>query len=67
MLILTRRPGEEIRIGEDVTVILLGVKGNQARLGIQAPRSVTVDREEVHKQKKRDAQDAAQNGKRSKT
>lgn len=48
MLILTRRIGEIIRIGDDITVALLGVKGNQARLGINAPKDITVHREEVY-------------------
>jgi len=47
MLILTRRVGETVMIGEDVTVTVLGVKGNQVRLGINAPRSVAVHREEI--------------------
>jgi carbon storage regulator len=47
MLILTRRSGETIMIGSDVTVIVLGVKGNQVRLGINAPKNVAVHREEV--------------------
>jgi carbon storage regulator len=47
MLILTRRVGEQLRIGEDVSVIVLEVRGNQVRLGITAPKSVTVHREEV--------------------
>jgi len=48
MLILTRRIGEKLIIGENVTVTVLGVKGNQVRIGIDAPRDVQVDREEVH-------------------
>lgn len=47
MLILTRRVGETLRIGEDVSVIVVEVHGNQVRLGITAPKSVTVHREEV--------------------
>jgi len=47
MLILTRRVGEAINIGNDVTVTVLGVKGNQARLGVNAPKDVAVHREEV--------------------
>ena len=45
MLILTRRVGESVVIGGDVTVTVLGVKGNQARLGINAPRDIAVHRE----------------------
>lgn len=47
MLILTRRIGETLKIGDDVSVTVLGIKGNQVRLGIAAPESVTVHREEV--------------------
>jgi len=47
MLILTRRVGESVVIGEDVTVTVLGVKGNQVRIGINAPKHVTVHREEI--------------------
>ena len=48
MLILTRREGETIRIGDDIEVIVLEVKGNQVRLGITAPEEVAVHREEVY-------------------
>lgn len=47
MLILTRRVGETVMIGNDVTVTVLGVKGNQVRIGCAAPKNVRVDREEV--------------------
>lgn len=55
MLILTRRPGETVMIGgEEVTVTILGVKGNQVRVGIKAPKSVAVHREEIYKRIKRE-------------
>ena len=59
MLILTRRPAETIYIGEQVTVTVLGVVGNQVRFGIEAPRSITIDRAEIYERKKRAAQGQA--------
>lgn len=47
MLILTRRVGETVMIGEEVTVTVLGVKGNQVRIGVNAPKHVSVHREEI--------------------
>ena len=47
MLILTRRTGETVKIGEEIEVTVLGVKGNQVRIGIAAPKHVEVHREEV--------------------
>lgn len=49
MLILTRRTGETLMVGNEVTVTVLGVKGNQVRLGVNAPRSVPVHREEIYR------------------
>jgi carbon storage regulator len=57
MLILTRRVGETVMIGEDVTVTVLGVKGNQVRIGVNAPRDVAVHREEIFERIKREEQD----------
>jgi len=56
MLILTRRVGETVMIGNDVTVTVLGVKGNQVRIGINAPKNVLVLREEVEDRNKRKQQ-----------
>jgi len=56
MLILTRRVGETVMIGNDVTVTVLGVKGNQVRVGINAPKNVAVHREEIYERIKREQQ-----------
>ncbi|MEJ1965214.1 MAG: carbon storage regulator [Gammaproteobacteria bacterium] len=56
MLILTRRPKQAIYIGKEITLTVLGVTGDQVRIGIDAPRAVVIDREEVHEQKIRAAQ-----------
>ena len=48
MLILTRREGESVKIGDGITITVLDVKGNQVRLGIEAPKDVAVHREEIH-------------------
>ena len=49
MLILTRRIGETLVVGDDVTITVLGVKGNQVRIGVNAPKHVSVHREEIYK------------------
>ena len=54
MLILTRRVGETVMIGDDVTITVLGVKGNQVRVGINAPKSIAVHREEIYERIKRE-------------
>ncbi|MCG8491683.1 MAG: carbon storage regulator CsrA [Sneathiellales bacterium] len=47
MLILTRRTGESLKVGDDITVTVLGTKGNQIRIGLDAPKSVSIVREEL--------------------
>ena len=53
-LVLTRRPGESIKIGKNVTVTVLGMKGNQVRVNIDAPKEIAVDREEMRVKKERE-------------
>jgi len=64
MLILTRRAGETVMIGSDVTITVLGVKGNQVRIGINAPKDVAVHREEIYEriQGEQAGDSAAQSG-----
>ena len=60
MLILTRRVGETLNIGDDISVTVLGVRGNQVRLGVDAPKNVAVHREEIY-QKIQDEKDTGSN------
>ena len=54
MLILTRRAGEALRIGDDIEVTVMAVNGSQVRIGINAPRNIAVDREEIAERKRRE-------------
>ncbi len=62
MLILTRRAGETVMVGSDITITVLGVKGNQVRIGINAPKDVAVHREEIYEriQSEKRAQESGQ-------
>jgi carbon storage regulator len=60
MLILTRRVGETLMVGDEVSVTVLGVKGNQVRLGVNAPKDVAVHREEIYERIKKE-QDPVEN------
>lgn len=62
MLILTRRVGETLMIGDDVTVTVLGVKGNQVRIGVNAPKDVAVHREEIYERIQREQEGGPSEG-----
>jgi len=59
MLILTRRTGESVRIGDDIEITVMAVNGTQVRIGIKAPRDIAVDREEIAERKRRDRENDA--------
>jgi carbon storage regulator len=65
MLILTRRAGETLRIGDNVEVTVMAINGAQVRIGIKAPRTVVVDREEIAERKRRDKEALAEHPDRS--
>lgn len=62
MLILTRRVGESLMVGDDITITVLGVKGNQVRIGVNAPKDVAVHREEIYQRIQREKGEEATPG-----
>lgn len=62
MLILTRRVSETLMIGDDVSVTVLGVKGNQVRIGVNAPKDVSVHREEIYEKIKQEGDNRSNEG-----
>ncbi|MEP7706321.1 carbon storage regulator CsrA [Paraglaciecola sp. 25GB23A] len=67
MLILTRRVGETLMVGDEVTVTVLGVKGNQVRIGVNAPKEVSVHREEIYMRIQAEKNGQAEGGDKSST
>ena len=67
MLILTRRVGETLMIGDQITVTILGVKGNQVRVGVHAPKDVSVHREEIYERIQGENEEAGKSESRSTT